>query len=311
MTSVKKQTNSKPQAPNYKHGSVLNFNIGILNLFVICILLFGISLKAVAAELSFQSNQDQISVGQEFELVLFLNTEKENINAIEGKINYSDNLEIKEIRDGGSIITLWIKKPQLESGQIIFAGITPGGFIIEKGKVFSIIFQVKKIGNTTVSISNARILLNDGNGTPAKFTIKKYILNILERPIMSQTPLIFEDKNKPVPFKIQISSDPNIFENRKFLVFVAQDKQSGIDYYEVKEGWFGSWKKTESPHLLNDQKLRSYIYVRAVDKTGNIQMATMPPQVISWYMNYWLWIIIIICCALAFIYLFYRLRRLR
>lgn len=280
-------------------------------LFVICILLFGIYPKVFAAELSFESNQSQISVGQEFESVLYLDTQKENINAIEGKINYPNSLEIKEIRDGGSAITLWIKKPQSEDGKIIFAGITPGGVIAKKGKIFSIIFSAKNSGKAIISLSDARALLNDSKGTVAKLQVLSLKFNITEQPTVSQISLISKDNDPPVPFQPKISGDPNIFEGKKFIVFVAQDKQSGIDYYEIREGWFGDWMRAGSPHLLKDQQLKSYIYVRAIDKAGNVQTTVMSPQVVSWYMNYWLWIIIIICCALAFIYFFYRWRRWR
>lgn len=280
-------------------------------IFLLSIFCFLFSFHAFAAELSFQSSYDQIAVGQEFELVLYLDTQKENINAIEGEINYPNSLEVKEIRDGGSVITLWIKKPQLESGQIIFAGVTPGGFIIKKGKVFSIIFQAKSSESAIISIPNTRALLNNGSGAPAKLKVNSYKLKILEKFAMSQISLISKDNDPPVPFQPQISGDPNIFEGKKFIVFVAQDKQSGIDHYEIREGWFGDWARAESPYLLKDQQLESYTYVRAIDKAGNIQTTVMPPQVVSWYMNYWLWIIIIICCAPAFIYFFYRSRRWR
>ncbi|MEK7115022.1 MAG: hypothetical protein AAB847_01545 [Patescibacteria group bacterium] len=312
MTSTKIQTNHKSQITNNKHKNVLNFNIGICALFAICFLFFGIFSKSFAANLSFQSNQNNILIGQELELVLSLDTEKESINAIEGEIVFPASLEIKEIRDGDSAIVLWIKKPQLQSDKIIFAGVTPGGFIGENIKIFSIIFKTKNLGKAIVSVSKSRALLNDGNGTPAKLNLNSFKFQIENELKVSPIPLISKDTEPPMPFQPKISNDPNLFDGKNFMVFVAQDKQSGIDHYEIKEGWFGGdWAVAESPYLLKDQQLKSYVYVRAVDGAGNIQTAMISPQVVLWYMNYRLWIIIIICCVFVSIYLFYRLRRWR
>lgn len=292
----------------------MNYELRISNcrriLIILTVSIFLIS-KAFAAELSFEMLQDQVSVGHEFELILYLDTQKENINAIEGRISYPNNLEIQDIKDGNSVINLWIEKPRLKAGKIIFAGITPGGVITKRGKIFSIIFRAKNFGGAIVSVLDTRALLNDGSGAPARLKAASLKFNVLEQPTMSQISFIAEDKDPPNPFQPQISSDPNIFEGKKFIVFVAQDKGSGVDHYEIKESWFGSWRKAESPHLLRDQQLKSYIYVRAVDKAGNVQTVTISPQAVVWYMNFRLWIIIIICCALAFFYFFCRSRRWR
>ena len=62
-----------------------------------------------------------------------------------------------------------------------------------------------------------------------------------------------------------------------FLVFSGIDKQTGIDYYEVKEGQ-GNWKRAEFPYVLEDQTLQGIIEVRAVDKAGNERIAEYTPS---------------------------------
>ena len=74
------------------------------------------------------------------------------------------------------------------------------------------------------------------------------------------------------------------------MAFSAQDKELGIDYYEVWENnkkydindigniEEAEWAKTENPHLLKDQNLESYIYVKAVDKAGNERIEVIPPN---------------------------------
>ncbi|GAI25310.1 unnamed protein product, partial [marine sediment metagenome] len=62
------------------------------------------------------------------------------------------------------------------------------------------------------------------------------------------------DTTPPEASQLKIGKDPSIFEGKYFLSFVAQDKMSGVDYYEVKEGK-RDWKRVESPYLLEDQSL--------------------------------------------------------
>jgi len=91
-------------------------------------------------------------------------------------------------------------------------------------------------------------------------------------------------------------------------VFATQDKGSGIDYYEIKESRqkflkiFKKWVIAESPYVLKDRKLRSYVYIKAVDKAGNERIAVVEPRYpIKWYENYWIWIIIILAIIFSFI----------
>lgn len=90
------------------------------------------------------------------------------------------------------------------------------------------------------------------------------------------------DTTIPEPFELKTGKDPLVFEGKYFLSFAAQDKMSGIDYYEVKEGK-GDWKKAVSPYLLEDQSLAKKIIVRAYDKAGNYQESEIkPPSKITW-----------------------------
>jgi len=62
-------------------------------------------------------------------------------------------------------------------------------------------------------------------------------------------------------------------------VFGTQDKGSGIDHYEVAESdnpFVNEanlvWRRAESPELLQDQSGRSTVYVKAVDRDGNVRI---------------------------------------
>ena len=76
------------------------------------------------------------------------------------------------------------------------------------------------------------------------------------------------------------------------MSFTTQDKGSGIERYEIQERRKPtidnrSWIVAESPYVLNDQVLHSFIDIRAVDKAGNVRVATVPPKYpLAWYQNY-------------------------
>jgi len=97
----------------------------------------------------------------------------------------------------------------------------------------------------------------------------------------------------------EIAQNSAITNGKWFLVFATQDKGSGIDHYKVKEtrqrflDIFSKWISGESPHVLQDQELRSYIFVKAVDKAGNTRIEKITPKnPLRWYENYENWIII-------------------
>ena len=262
-----------------------------------------------AAQLSLQSQTQKISAGQQFKLDLILNTENENINAIEGKITFPANLlGLKEIQDSNSAINFWIEQPKLEqAGTIGFSGIVPGGYQGIKGFIFSVVFQAKSIGSGVIQIGDAKVLLNDGEGTEANLKISPFQFSISEKiqtvqpatqlPTTTE-PAELEDTEPPEEFNPEISSSTNIFDGKWFLVFTTQDKGSGIDRYEIQETKYrqptiSGWIVAENPYVLKDQELKSYIYIKAIDKAGNERMETIPPKYPSWYEITWIWIIII------------------
>jgi len=146
----------------------------------------------------------------------------------------------------------------------------------------------------------SQVLLNDGLGTPAKLTIKGAVFTILpgipEVPKEEWQEELEKDNIPPEPFEIEIHRTPEIFEGKYFITFFTSDKQTGLDYFEVKEGK-RNWEKAESPYLLEDQDLKSIIKVKAVDKAGNERLAEyIPPKKITW--KDWLpWLILILIVA--------------
>ena len=292
--------------------------IQIIILFFAFCFLFSYN-SAKAAKLELISEIQEIGVNQQFQVDLVLDTENEEINAIEGKILFpEDLLELKEIKDGNSIVSFWIERPRVSrqtdakqeretDALIVFSGIVPGGYNDAKGLIFSAVFQAKKEGAGTIEIQDAKALLNDGKGTPAKLSVSNFQF-LISKEVAPLELLEIKDTEPPELFKPMIAQDPKMFEGKYFLVFATQDKKSGIAHYEVQENRrqkieSRKWIETESPYILKDQELRSYIFVKAVDKAGNERIAVVEPRYpIKWYEMYEIWGIIIVMIFIGYIF---------
>lgn len=258
----------------------LKFKIkNFLALGLIGFLLF-IAAPAFSAEFIISSNHQEINIDEQFEVDFILNTEEENINAIEGVISFPiEFLELKEIRYGDSIINFWIEQPNIVlKNQIVFSGITPGGYIGRKGLVFKIIFQSIKEGSGVITIHDSKALLNDGKGTKAKVNISDLKFSISQKSSFKPSPVLkIKDATPPELFEPIIARDDNIFNGQYFLVFATQDKGSGIDHYEIKEGG-RKFVIAKSPYLLQNQNLSEKIILKAIDKNNNERVVTLSPQ---------------------------------
>jgi hypothetical protein len=292
----------------------------IKNRIYIILMLTLLSLLAVpvfASEFSFNTQNKSVSVGEQFKIDLNINTNKENINAVEGKIVFSsDYFELSEIRAGNSIINFWIDKPAYNDGGIVFSGITPGGYVLDNGLILSLVLKARKEGDSNISIQNGSALKNDGNGTKSNLKISDLQINISNTVKNQQENLHITDNNPPDSFNPEIGQDPSLFNDKWFVAFIAQDKGTGVAKYEVKESLynifnFSKWITSTSPYMLTDQQLQSNIYVKAIDNSGNERVVKLSPKnPLSWYANIENWFIITLVIAIvALIYLLKKARR--
>ncbi len=243
-----------------------------------------------AAEFTLQTSKEGLmGVGEAFQTDLLLNTQMEKINAISGKIIFFPaSFKLTEIRAGNSIINFWVESPaERNAGEINFSGIIPGGYNGDKGLLLSLIFATKKEGQAILKMQEGQALLNDGQGTAAQVTLATLNLAVSNKISTSSTVSVLEDSNPPESFKPEIGQDPALYGNQWFVVFVTQDKGVGVDHYEIQETRNGkiiesNWQKAESPYLIKDQSLRSYINIKAVDKNNNYCLAMVVPQLSLW-----------------------------
>jgi len=292
---------------------------------VLFCLLLGVNFAPAAKAASFSISPQDLAAGKETAVVLSIDTENQEINAISLHLKFSpDNFSVKDISDGNSIINFWVEKPNFsnEKGELIFSGIIPGGFQEANGQLLKIILSPNKTGEASLEISEAKVLLNDGKGTEAGVNTSNLKFNVKESGFFQEASFPAKDTNPPEDFTPEIASDPDIFAGKYFLVFSTQDKGSGIDHYEIMEkpdtaiyvikSLLGlekdKWIIAESPYLLADQKLAGRIYVKAVDKAGNARIAAvLPKNPPAWYENYLMYAIIVpIALIAAIVCIFWR-----
>lgn len=237
---------------------------------------------SVRASTVFFSSEQQfpVMVDTQFEVKVILNTEGNSINAIEGEFVYDDEaLEIVGINDGSTIITSWIERPTISGSSVTFSGIMAGGFetainpLTEErlnGEIFSIKFRSGEPSKTELYFTRGQVYKNDGLGSVDQTTLYPFEINVSKDGRSGLTDIV--DTERPLVFYPEISTNEYIYDGKYFLVFSTTDKESGINHFEVKEGR-SDWKIAESPYLLEDQSLRSYIRIKAIDNSGNVRLA--------------------------------------
>lgn len=257
------------------------------NIFILLVLWL-IPTAVFSANIFFESSKQAFALGQEFSVQIFLNTEKDSINAVEGEAVFPVKLlEVVEIQDGNSAINFWIEKPHSVSpGKVKFSGIIPGGGTGPQSFLFTVIFRAKTEGEGKIEFQNVQVLKNDGVGTAASIKVSPLsfvISNKISDEDPTKTSPQAVDTDAPEKFKPEIVRDSEIFDGKYFLVFATQDKGSGIDHYEVREGFFGAFATATSPYILNNQEKDQRISVRAVDKKGNVRTGDIFPLGIKYW----------------------------
>lgn len=262
--------------------------------------------SALAAGLFFDTSNTEIKTGSFFEVTVILNSPEQKINAVEGSVYFpGDLLNFVNIRENNSIINFWVEKPQVKTNNSInFSGIVPGGYLGE-GNLFKIIFKTKATGQGELDFKDVKVLLNDGLGTELSVSQKNLSFIVSDQaPVQNEVVIVdLSDQYPPEPFTPIITKIPEIAGDNYVLVFATQDKDSGVDYYQVKEG-LHAFVNAESPYVLKNQKLDKKIIVKAFDKSGNVRQVTIAAvNVHNWYENFWIFVIILL---VVLFYLAYR-----
>jgi len=250
--------------------------------FIIFIILLFSPLVSKAAILYLSPEGGEYHLGDVFMVGVKIDTEGEYINTVQVDLNFSaDILEIQDLSEGNSILSLWVEKPKYADNKIFFIGGIPGGYEGPDGLIGTIVFRVKNPVRNYAQVlfeKSSKVLLNDGKGTEARIVAQGEIFNILperlEEPENEWQKNLAQDKVSPQSFKIELSQNSLIFDGKYFITFSTTDKQTGIDHYEVMEDR-KEWKVGNSPYVLENQELTNDIKVKAIDKAGNYWLETL------------------------------------
>jgi hypothetical protein len=284
--------NSKFQIPNFK--------LKVL-VFGLVFLIFPISV--FGATLYLEPKEGEYQLGDHFGVKIRLGPEGECINTISVDLSFPNDILILEGIDfGESIITIWVDKPSSfdikklnETGKIHFSGGIPGGYcgriqgdpgltnMVAEFRFYipsMIVGEAKEESGEIKILESSQVFLNDGKGTLTKLNFQNSKIKILPTVggrLNEWREKLLKDTTPPEPFEIQIQRNLSIFNGKYFIVFYTTDKETGVDYYMIKEGE-RDWKVAKSPYLLENQNLDEEIKVKAVDIAGNETIATLYPE---------------------------------
>ena len=271
---------------------------------IFLVVIFSCSFVKIAwsATIKVERELTSLQVDDVLTVDVVIDSEGQILNAVEVELVFpTEFLEYVDSSDGDSVISLWISKPTLRStNQIIFSGITPGGFFDVNNHLITLSFKVISEGQGKITVEKANLLVHNGLGTEA--FVKKQNIHLSTSKGKADTFNNTIDDELPESFTPEIIEDPDLFDGSHTLVFATKDKGSGVDYFEVKEGVSSNYARAQSPYLLKHQALDKKIYVKAVDTMGNERIEIFYPQNWQpWHEHTWVIFSIIILCVLLLI----------
>lgn len=290
-------------------------------IYILSLFLFITPLFTKAASLSLRLDETTLKEQNKAMVSLWLLPTSENVNAIGGEIEViSNNAKISLIREGSSIISAWVERPRLENNRIIFSGIIPGGFSgayspfakgPQPGLVFSFSVTSEKTEPIILQIVKPQIFAGSGESVSIKLEPEKLIIDAA-RPIGDVVAI--NDSTKPVFTSAQIIKLPDS-KDLNYVMFIADDKESGIDHYEVQESLSSEpddhlWTISESPYLLKDQSRKSNIFIRAFNRSGESSITMIGPELSkNIYTKYILIVVGILLITFVFVVFYHRKKR--
>ncbi|HEV8601448.1 MAG TPA: cohesin domain-containing protein [Patescibacteria group bacterium] len=149
---------------------------------------------SLAATLYLSPPVGNYSVGTTFKVKILANTEGQSVNTAEARINYpADKLELLSVIQGTTFYFAAPSSPSKNGGTAYFGGGLPNpGYTGNAGLLGTMTFRAKAAGTADVSISNGKVLLNDGKGTDALSTTLGSTFKIAEpakaAPVAPTTP---------------------------------------------------------------------------------------------------------------------------
>ena len=274
------------------------------------------------ARIYFEPQEATVGTEGTFFVAVLLDSGENSINALSVSIDVPEEFVLTDTRDGDSVISLWVDKPKWnkETRKFTFSGLIPGGFVGAYAHLITMeLSSTGKLGDGILSfdLGETIVLRNSASAEEVMFDLESIILSVVKGKENVQVKII--DTDPPEKFVPFITDYEQTFDGNYVVVFGTQDKGSGMCCYkiaemrgrEVHDYTILTWREAESPYTLEDQSLRSFVYVKAIDKEGNETIAIVLPQstVLGYVMPYFTSILIIIVVVFISTLLYARKRQ--
>ncbi len=285
-----------------------------LNKIILTLALLAFPVFSWGSTISLEPRGNLPSFGETAIFDVYLDTEGQTINTVEGliKIDDQDKLFFQNYFVANSVLSLWLNKPTFNSEDrtVSFIGGVPGGVKTSHGLLFSLVFSVKEEGSLSFKLQKSIVYNNDGQGVA---TIAKGKDLVFVIPAKGESglknnweELLKQDKTPPRPFTVYLNQDSDLFNGQKFISFVTSDNETGVDYYEIREGKFPP-EKAENQYVLQSQTKTEKVEVIAYDRAGNKRSATLSGEDSSQFAKV-LWLVLILAVVRLLWMIWRRLR---
>ena len=195
-----------------------------------------VPVRAEASVLYLMPQSQTIYQGDTFLVEVRINTEGEEINALELGLTFPSNLlEVVDFSKGNSILQLFAEEPKIQQGEISFVGGIPKGFNGD-GLLGKINFLAKEIGKAEVSFKEDSKVLY-GQGLLASLTFLDGNCEIIK-------------KSEEIPV---ITSESHPDQNKWYkdtLLQLHWDPKEGAEY-----SWILSKSPLDEPDEISDKPL--------------------------------------------------------
>lgn len=195
-------------------------------------------------------------------------------NVVAGEVSWPGAAQVASIVPLEGVVTYWITPPQVagDGKTVVFAGMTPGGFITEQAPLF----LVTLAGETVTAVPRVTkfvLLAHDGKGTPLATSSVVLPAPLSTTEVASSS----RDQHAPVFSQLAVVREASLFDGAPTLIFAAHDDYSGVTEVAVAAHPDGPFTAITSPWRIPVSWYRHSLSVRASDATGRHTTVTLPP----------------------------------
>jgi len=135
---------------------------------------------ASAASMSVTLSADTVTIGDQIQATVKIDSEGSGINASQGTLQFpKDILEVVSLDKTGSVFNFWLQDPTYSnsSGQIAWIGGSSSGLSGRSLQVLKINFRVKGSGTANLAFTDGAVTAADGSGTNVLSAMRGVNLN--------------------------------------------------------------------------------------------------------------------------------------